>query len=54
MNTIGIDVSKGKSTVAILRPLGEVVRKPFDVMHTSNELAGLVDLILSLDGDLRW
>ena len=28
MNAVGIDVSKGKSTVAILRPLGEVVSLP--------------------------
>jgi len=53
MNAIGIDVSKGRSTVAILRPFGEVVKKPFDVMHTSSELAGLVGLILSLDGESR-
>jgi hypothetical protein len=25
MNTVGIDVSKGKSMIAVLRPLGEVV-----------------------------
>ena len=29
MNAVGIDVSKGKSTVAILRPMGEVVQTPF-------------------------
>lgn len=28
MNAIGIDVSKGKSTVAVLRPYGEVVVSP--------------------------
>ena len=33
MNAVGIDVSKGKSTVAILRPFGEVVHLPFDVAH---------------------
>ena len=30
MNAVGIDVSKRKSMVAILRPGGEVVAKPFD------------------------
>lgn len=25
MNAVGIDVSKGKSTVAIMRPFGEIV-----------------------------
>ena len=34
LNAVGIDVSKGKSTVAILRPAGEVVRKPFSVSHS--------------------
>lgn len=31
MNAIGIDVSKGKSTVAVLRPYGDVVVSPFVV-----------------------
>ena len=34
MNTVGIDVSKWKSTVAILRPGGKVIVKLFDVPHT--------------------
>ena len=28
MNAVGIDVSKGKSMVAILRPYGEIVSAP--------------------------
>ena len=28
MNAVGIDVSKGKSMVAILRPYGEIVSTP--------------------------
>ena len=35
MNAVGIDVSKGKSMVAVLRPLGVVVTKPFEVGHTA-------------------
>ena len=34
MNAVGIDVSKGRSTVAILRPMGEVVQTPIDVRGT--------------------
>ena len=34
MNAVGIDVSKGKSTIAVIRPFGEVVKTPFDVAHT--------------------
>jgi len=29
MNAVGIDVSKGKSMVCVMRPFGEVVLKPF-------------------------
>jgi transposase len=53
MNAIGIDVSKGKSTVAIIKPFGEVVRIPFDVLHTTKELSELTSLILSLEGESR-
>ena len=38
MNAAGIDVSIGKSTVAIMRPFGKVVAEPFEVSHTDAEL----------------
>jgi len=41
MNAIGIDVSKGHSTVTVLRPFGEIVRSPFEVNHTVSELKAL-------------
>ena len=53
MNAIGIDVSKGRSTVAILRPFGEIVRRPFDVYHSRSGLDELAKLILSLEGESR-
>ena len=53
MNAVGIDVSKGKSMVAILRPYGEIVVSPFEVKHTSSNLNSLVDLIKSVDGESR-
>lgn len=31
MNAVGIDVSKGKSMVAITQPFGVVVAEPFEV-----------------------
>ena len=31
MNAVGIDVSKGKSMVCVMRPFGEVVLEPFEV-----------------------
>ena len=53
MNAAGIDVSKGKSMVSVLRPLGEVVAKPFAVRHTGSELKELADYLKSLDGETR-
>ena len=35
MNAVGIDVSKGKSMVAIMRPFGEIVYPSFEIKHTS-------------------
>jgi len=53
MNAVGIDVSKGKSMVAVLRPLGVVVAKPFEVNHTAAELGKLADFLKSLDGETK-
>ena len=52
-NVAGIDVSKGKSIVSVLRPFGEVVAKPFSVGHTGSELKELADYLKSLDGETR-
>ena len=32
MNCVGIDISKGKSMIAVMRPFGEVVVSPFEVL----------------------
>jgi transposase len=53
MNAVGIDVSKGKSMVSVLRPLGVVVAKPFEVSHTAAELGKLADFLKNLDGETR-
>ena len=53
MNAVGIDISKGKSMVAILRPLGMVVAKPFEVNHTVSGLGSLADYLTSLDGETK-
>lgn len=53
MNAVGIDVSSRKSTVAILRPFGEVVRLPFDVRHSAEELAVLAQQLKSIEGETR-
>lgn len=53
MNAVGIDVSKRKSMVAILRPGGEVVAKPFEISHLSCDVQSLIEQIKSLDGESR-
>ena len=50
MNAVGIDVSKGKSMVAIMRPFGEIVASPFEVNHTASDIKSLVKLINSIEG----
>ena len=45
MNAVEIDVSKGKSMVAAMRPFGEVVATPFEVLHSENDLRKLADFL---------
>lgn len=53
MNAVGIDVSKGKSMVSVMRPFGEIVAKPFEVFHTPSELDSLADYLKNLEGEIR-
>ena len=53
MNAVGIDVSKGKSMVAILRPYGEIVSAPFEIKHTSGNIQSLIKQIKSIEGESR-
>lgn len=53
MNSVGIDISKGRSTIAVMRPFGEVVISPFEVRHTDSELSELARQLKSLDGETR-
>ncbi len=53
MNCVGIDVSKGKSMITVMRPLGEMVIPPFEVGHTAAELSELSRLLKELEGETR-
>ena len=53
MISVGIDVSKERSMVCMLRPYGEVVASPYEIQHTSGELEGLCRRILSLGDEVR-
>ena len=53
MISVGIDVSKGKSTVCLLKPYGEIICKPFEVQHTEKDLEELANLLQKLDGEIK-
>jgi transposase len=53
MNAVGIDVSKGKSMVAALRPFGEVALMPREFPHSAVALKQLVLDIINLGEDTR-
>ena len=53
MNAVGIDVSKGKSMVAVMQPLGVVAVKPFEVQHTATALENLGYSLKELPGEIR-
>jgi transposase len=49
--SVGIDVSKGKSTVSAYEWGDIVVMKPHNVVHTAAALSELADSLKQLDGD---
>ena len=53
MNAVGIDVSKGKSMMAALRPMGEVALLPKEYLHTGVDLEQMALDILALGEDTR-
>ncbi len=53
MISVGIDVSKEKSTVCILKPYGEILSSPFEILHTESELSGLVTMLQRFDEEVR-
>ena len=53
ITAVGIDVSKGKSTVAVRRPGGEIVMMPFTVLHTAKGLTELTNTLRSISGEIR-
>lgn len=53
ITAVGIDVSKGKSVVAVRRPGGEVILPPTQVKHTAEDLAHLVECLREIGGDIR-
>lgn len=53
MNAVGIDVSKGKSTVTIRKPGNVVLMAPRVILHTRSDISALIEQIQSLEGDTK-
>jgi len=53
MVSVGIDVSKGKSTVCMIKPYGEIIVGPMEVTHIESELKDLVKVINGLNDDVK-
>ena len=53
MNAVGIDVSKGKSTVTIRKPGDVVLMPPCDIPHTQSAINDLIKQIKSLEGETK-
>lgn len=53
MISVGIDVSKEKSTICILKPYGEILSSPFDILHIEKELSELVTMLKRFDEEVR-
>ena len=53
MICVGIDIAKGKSTVCFLKSGGEVLRTPYDILHTAEEITKLIRDIRSYDEEVR-
>ena len=45
---VGIDISKGKSTIAILSVYGDVIEKPFEINHDRNGFSFLEEKLKKL------
>ncbi len=53
MISVGIDVSKEKSTVCILKPYGEIICSPYEIKHTESELLELSNSILRFNEEVK-
>lgn len=53
MISVGIDVSKGKSTVIIMEPCGKTITRAFEVRHIKKDLEQLSSMIAALKGEVK-
>ena len=53
MISVGIDISKGKSTACAMKPYGEIVASPFEFQHTESDMKSLADMFMRMDDDVK-
>jgi len=53
MISVGIDVSKDKSTVCIIKPCGEILALPYEMLHTMESIHSLINRIKAYDEEVR-
>lgn len=53
MYAVGVDVSNGWSTVAVLQSKTDIVIRPFNVIHNGRGFASLLEKLDTLDGEVR-
>ena len=53
MISVGIDVSKGKSTACAMKTYGEIVVSPFEFQHTETDLKSLCDMLCRINAEIR-
>ena len=53
MISVGVDVSKGKSTICILKLYGEVIMSPKDYEHTQSDLKKLADQLDDFEEEIH-
>ena len=53
MVSVGIDIAKDKSTVCILRPYGEILKSPFDILHDDAEVNTLIVELMKIGDEVR-
>lgn len=53
ITAVGVDVSKGRSMIAVRQPGGVILSAPFKVNHTATELNQLVQMLRQYPGEVR-
>ena len=53
MISVGLDVSKEKSMICILKPYGEVIKSPYEIVHTETSVKDLINTIKKFDEEVK-